>query len=146
MAKKSPDVARLRQFLGIIGDSLRKLRELGTLPKTDFLKDFRNTESAKYLLVKAIEAAIDICNHIVATQGGRAPTDYADCFAVLQELGVVSPDLAARLQKMARFRNLVVHLYWQVDDAKVYDIIQSDLGDLEEFQRAIAAFTAAQSS
>lgn len=146
MAKKSPDAARLRQFLGIIGDSLRKLRELGTLPKTDFLKDFRNTESAKYLLVKAIEAAIDICNHIVATQGGRAPTDYADCFAVLQELGVVSSDLATRLQRMARFRNLVVHLYWQVDDAKVYDIVRSDLGDLEEFQRAIAAFIAAQPS
>ncbi len=145
MAKKPLDVARLRQFLGIIGDSVRKLRELGALPQADFLRDFRNTESAKYLLVKAIEAAIDICNHIVATQGARAPTDYADCFAVLQELGVVPADLADRLKKMARFRNLVVHLYWQVDDAKVYSIIQSDLGDLEEFQRAIAAFIAAPS-
>jgi uncharacterized protein YutE (UPF0331/DUF86 family) len=140
------DIARLRQFLGIIGDSVRKLRELGALSKTDFLKDFRNTESAKYLLVKAIEAAIDICNHIVATQGGRAPTDYADCFTILQELGVVSPDLAARLQKMARFRNLVVHLYWQVDDAKVYDTIHANLGDFEEFQEAIATFIAAQPS
>jgi uncharacterized protein YutE (UPF0331/DUF86 family) len=46
---------------------------------------------------------------------------------------------------MARFRNLVVHLYWQVDDAKVYDITQSDLSDLEEFQRAIAVFIAARS-
>jgi uncharacterized protein YutE (UPF0331/DUF86 family) len=145
VAKAPMDVARIRQFLGIIGDSVRKLRELGALPKDDFLRDFRNTESAKYLLVKAIEAAIDICNHIVATQRARAPADYADCFAVLQELGVISADLAARLQKMARFRNLVVHLYWQVDDAKVYDITQSDLSDLEEFQRAIAAFIAARS-
>ncbi len=134
------DIARLRQFLGIIGDSVRKLRELGALPQVDFLRDFRNTESAKYLLIKAIEAAIDICNHIVATQRARAPADYADCFAVLQELGVISADLAARLKQMARFRNLVVHLYWQVDDAKVYEIIRRDLGDLEEFQRVIAAF------
>jgi uncharacterized protein YutE (UPF0331/DUF86 family) len=140
------DAARLRQFLGIIGDSVRKLRELGALSQADFLRDFRNTESAKYLLVKAIEAAIDICNHVVAHKGGRAPHDYADCFAVLQELGVTSADLAARLQKMARFRNVVVHLYWQVDDAKVYSIIQSNLGDLEEFQRAIAAFIAGQPS
>lgn len=138
------DEARLRQFLGIIGDSVRKLRELGALPQASFLGDFRNTESAKYLLVKAIEAAIDICNHIVAAWGGRAPTDYADCFAALQELGVISANLAARLKKMARFRNLVVHLYWQVDDAKVYSIIQSDLGDLEEFQRAIASFIVGQ--
>ncbi len=140
------DAARVRQFLGIIGDSVRKLRELGALSQADFLKDFRNTESAKYLLVKAIEAAIDICNHIVTSQGGRAPHDYADCFAVLRELGIISEDLAARLQKMARFRNLVIHLYWQVDDAKVYEIIHTDLGDLEEFQRAIAAFIVAPSS
>ncbi len=140
------DAARLRQFLGIIGDSLRKLHELGALSQADFLTDFRNTDSAKYLLVQAIEAAIDICNHIVARHGGRAPHDYADCFAILQELGIISGDLATRLQRMARFRNLVVHLYWQVDDARVYDIIQRDLGDLEEFQKAIAAFIAAQPS
>jgi uncharacterized protein YutE (UPF0331/DUF86 family) len=138
------EVDRARLRLGIIGDSLRKLCELGTLPEADFLGDFRNTESAKYLLVKAIEAAIDICNHIVAKGGGRAPQDYADCFAILQELGVISSGLATRLKKMARFRNLVVHLYW--DDAKVYTIIQNDLGDLEEFQQAVAAFISGRPS
>jgi uncharacterized protein YutE (UPF0331/DUF86 family) len=37
--------------------------------------DFRNTESAKYLFIVAIATAIDLCNHIVAQQGGRAPLD-----------------------------------------------------------------------
>ena len=102
------------------------------------MKDFRNTESAKYLFVKVTEAAIDICNHIARMRGGRAPKDYADCVAILEELDVISSDLAKRLKRMARFRNLIVHLYWQVDDAKVYEIIQRDLADLEEYLRPIA--------
>ncbi len=90
--------------------------------------------------MKATEAAIDICNHIASTQGGRAPKDYADCFAVLEELRVISSDLAGRLKRMARFRNLIVHLYWQVDDAKVYKVIKEDLGDLEEYLKQIALY------
>ncbi len=140
MPRRPFDAARVRDLLGIVGDSVRKLRQLGQAPKEEFLKDFRNTESAKYLLVKATEAAIDICNHLVSRIGGRTPRDYADCFAVLEELGVIPANLAQRLKKMARFRNLIVHLYWQVDDARVYEILQSDLDDLEEYQTQIATY------
>jgi uncharacterized protein YutE (UPF0331/DUF86 family) len=38
---------------------------------------------------------------------------------------------------MARFRNVLVHLYWTVDYERLYDIIRGDLGDLREFVRAI---------
>ena len=138
MANLDPE--RIRELSGIIGEALNKLKELARVSKEEFLKDFRNTESAKYLLVVATEAAIDICNHIVVKQGGRAPKDYADCFMALKELGVISANLAKRLVKMARFRNLVVHLYWQVDNAKVFEIIRRDLGDLEAFQKQVAVY------
>lgn len=81
----------------------------GSYPRP-FLADYRNTESAKYLLIVATEAAIDLCNHIVARQGGRAPQDYADCFAILADLKVIKPGLAKRPKQMARFRDLFVHL------------------------------------
>ena len=106
---KQVDLLRIRDLLGNIANAQRRLRELGRLPEAEFLADFRNTESAKYLLVVATEAAIDVCNHIVARQGGRAPQDYADCFTILADLQVIEPNLTARLRQMARFRNLVVH-------------------------------------
>jgi len=134
------DAERIRHLSGIIAEALNKLRELARVAKEEFLKDFRNTESAKYLLVVATGAAIDICNHIVVKQGGRAPKDYADCFVALKELGVISANLAKRLVKMARFRNLLVHLYWQVDNEKVFEIIRRDLDDLEEFQKQVASY------
>ena len=131
------DPIRVRDLLGGIAEALRRLRELGLLSEDEFLADFRNTESAKYLLIVATEAAIDICNHIVARRSGRAPEDYADCFAVLVELRVITPDLAERLQRMARFRNLLVHLYWRVDNRRVYEVITDDLGDLDAFSKQV---------
>lgn len=131
------DPIRIRDLLGNMADARRRLRELGQLSETDFLDDYRNTESAKYLLIVTTEAAIDLCNHVVARQGGRSPQDYADYFAILAELGVITSDLANRLRRMARFRNLLVHLYWQVDNRRVYQIIQDDLGDLDAFRQQV---------
>ena len=78
-----------------------------------------------------------LCNHIAARRGGRAPQDYADCFAVLLEMGVIEEGLAKNLQQMTRFRNLLVHVYGQVDNRLVYQVMQEDLDDLDAFQQAI---------
>jgi uncharacterized protein YutE (UPF0331/DUF86 family) len=134
---KQIDLVRIRDLLGNIANAQRRLRELGRLSEAEFLADFRNTESAKYLLIVAAEAAIDVCNHIVARQGGRAPQDYADCFSILSDLKVIEPNLTTRLRQMARFRNLVVHLYWQVDNRRVYEIIGDNLDDLDTFRQQV---------
>lgn len=134
------DPIRIRDLLGNINDAQRRLRELGQLPVSEFLGDYRNTDSAKYLLIVVTEAAIDLCNHIVARRGGRAPQDYADCFAILAELDVIDLDLANRLKRMARFRNLIVHLYWRVDNRRVYQIIHANLDDLDAFRQKVLAW------
>ena len=137
---KDLDPIRIRNMAGNLADAVRRLRELGQRSEADFLADFRNTESAKYLFIVAIESAIDICNHIVARQGGRAPQDYADCFTVLTDLGAVDSKLTDRLRQMARFRNLLVHVYSSVENSRVYQIIQEDLTDLDTFRQQVLAW------
>jgi len=39
---------------------------------------------------------------------------------------------------MARFRNRLVHVYWDVDDRRVVEYLQESLGDLEQFAAAVA--------
>jgi uncharacterized protein YutE (UPF0331/DUF86 family) len=53
---------------------------------------------------------------------------------------VIKPDLAKCLKQMARFRNLLVHLYWRVDNQRVYQIIRSNLGDLDIFRQQVSAW------
>jgi len=131
------DPIRVRELVGAMTDALRRLQELGTITESEFLSDFRSTESAKYLFIVVTEAAIDLCNHIVSRQGGRAPESYADCFAVLVDLGLISDELSLRLRQMTRFRNLLVHLYWRVDNRRVYELIHTSLGDVEAYIRAV---------
>jgi uncharacterized protein YutE (UPF0331/DUF86 family) len=46
-------------------------------------------------------------------------------------------DLAGRLEQMAGFRNVVVHLYQDVDLGIVRDVVENHLGDLLDFAAAI---------
>ena len=131
------NVDRIRQLLGEINSSLRKLDGYAQLPEKDFLSNSDKIDSAKYNLIVAIEGAIDICNHVVARAGGRAPHDHADCFEVLRELKMLSDDFVERLKSMAKFRNLLVHLYWKVDDQKVFRILKTDIQDIKEYIKEI---------
>ena len=69
---------RLRDLAGHLRDAVRQLRELAGIPREIFLADSRAINSAKYLLIVAAEAALDICNHLAARRGARSPEDYAD--------------------------------------------------------------------
>jgi len=55
-------------------------------------------------------------------------------------MSIVSPEFAVTMADMARFRNLLVHLYWGIDHAKVYQTMTERIETLESFSRAIYEF------
>lgn len=89
-------------------------------------------------LIVAIDAAVSICNHIASRLSTKAPESYSKCFEILCDLKIISKALSKKLAAMARFRNLLVHLYWQVDDGKVYDFIKSEIKDIENYLEEIS--------
>ncbi len=56
------------------------------------------------------------------------------------ELKILSPVLAAKLKLMAKFRNLLVHRYWTIDNARVYDIITQDISAVGEYVKEVDAY------
>ncbi len=110
-----------------------ELKSIASGGEENFLSNPTGIDAAKYKLVVAIEAALSICNHIAARLEKKIPESYSDCFIILGEEGVLSRDLSKRLARMAKFRNMLVHIYWEIDNAKIYEIIHNDLKDLEEF-------------
>jgi uncharacterized protein YutE (UPF0331/DUF86 family) len=84
-----------------------------------------------------IEAALQVCFHVSAQRLHRVPEEYAECFAILGEAGILASDLSQSLQEMARFRNMLVHVYWKIDYRRVYQILQAHLGDLRAFIQAV---------
>jgi uncharacterized protein YutE (UPF0331/DUF86 family) len=136
------DPERLEKLISSMRESVRILREIQDMPESEFNKDIHRQGSAKYNFIAAIEAAIDIANHLISKSGFRAPNDYADTFTVLADSGVIQKDFASDLEKMARFRNRLVHIYWNVDVSEIWKILQSRLGDFEKYISQVGAYLA----
>jgi len=134
------NIERIKQLVGEIKEALHILREYVPKGKEEILKNPTILGSAKYYLIVAIQGCIDICNHLVAKKGGRSPEDYADCFKLMADLGILEKDLSGRLAQMAKFRNLLIHLYWRVDDERVYKILTESLDDIDQFLVAVKKF------
>lgn len=126
--------------LSRVRENIKHLKELGKLPMKEFVSDFKATGSAERLLQISIEACLDIGNHIISRCGLERPREYKDVFIILGREGILPYVFAEKLIPMVKFRNRLVHLYWKVDETEVYEIIQNNLKDMEEFVQHIAGF------
>lgn len=138
------DSKKVTVLVDRIRSYLLKLKNLGKISEVDFLKDPLKADSAKLNLQYALEACLDLTNHLISRFGFRAPKDYADSFSVLAENGVISNDFLLSLRKMAKMRNRLVHLYWETDDKEIYNILKNHLNDFEQFTQAVLGYLAKQ--
>ncbi len=122
-----------------IEESLERLERIGAKPEEEFLRDQDLKDVACYRLLVAIEAALGLCYHVSAKRLKKVPEGYAECFSILADSGIIPVDLSEKLQKMARFRNLLVHMYWKIDYRILYKMIQNNLNDLRNFSKAIVS-------
>jgi len=123
----------LRNRCREITESVDRLEKIGLMSKAAFLQDQDIKDIASYRLLIAIEAALSICYHISAKHLKKIPENYAECFQLIGEAGIVPVMLSEKLQKMARFRNLLVHVYWEIDEDMLFEIVSAHLGDLRKY-------------
>jgi len=124
---------RLESKIRFIKENLKKLRSFQEISEEEFVADHRNYDAAKYNLQVSIEALIDISNHIISRENLGVPDTNADSFKILAENGIISKDKLTTFTAMARFRNKVVHLYDEIDNAEIYRIIVENLDDFDYF-------------
>ena len=125
-----------------IADSAMARREIERLVAVDqatFFSDSRNVFSVRYLLIQAVEVMTDLCQHMLARTRGIPCDGYIDCIVKAGEHGIISVALAERLRRLAALRNILVHRYWSIDDARVYTETQANLSDLTTFIDEIEA-------
>jgi uncharacterized protein YutE (UPF0331/DUF86 family) len=132
------DAPRVASLLQRIRDEAARLRGTAARDDTDLFEDPDLLPAAKYRLVVVIEAATDVADHIIASEGLRPSTSFADSFRSLREAGWLDPELADALADAARFRNVLVHQYADVDDHRVVEIMRTRVDDLDRFVDTIA--------
>jgi uncharacterized protein YutE (UPF0331/DUF86 family) len=131
------DARRVRRLLQHLEDDLAFLREREHGDRAALCGDRERMAALKYVFVTAIEACIDVAQHLCASEGWGPPSTNADALRVLARHRVISSDLGDSLARAVGFRNVLVHGYAEVDDTRV--VAQLDrLNELAEFVRAVA--------
>jgi uncharacterized protein YutE (UPF0331/DUF86 family) len=132
------DQLKLSSRLSALESYLAELRSFRAYPREQFVEEPALHHLAERYLHLACEAVLDISQHVIADQGYTQATSYRNAVEVLQGEGMIDRDLSKRLKRWMGFRNVLVHLYLEIDHGRVYDAIQEDLGDLEGFVAVMA--------
>ncbi len=116
-------------------------KEISKVAKNKYVSDYILRGSSERFLQLAIESCINIGNRMLTIaqfdKAVQAPETYADVFRELGKLCDIPLNLAESFVKMARFRNMLVHLYRELDPEQVYDILQGSLSDFDKFREII---------
>jgi len=120
----SVDRERVSKLIEELRESLRVAEEIVSLGLNEFLADIRNRYTLRLSIVEIVEAATLIGLHILREQFNDTAEGYVQVFRKLLEHGILSRDTGEGMIKLARLRNLIVHRYWDIDDARVYTEIK----------------------
>jgi uncharacterized protein YutE (UPF0331/DUF86 family) len=106
----------------------------------DINEDFTLRGAIERYLEVSLECVLDIGEMIISYLGLRKPETYKEVIEILGEEGILPEGFAERFAEAAKFRNILVHMYAEIDVEMVYEILQNNLGDFDEFARHIARY------
>jgi uncharacterized protein YutE (UPF0331/DUF86 family) len=93
-------------------------------------------------LERMIGRMIDINYHLLTESGHPPPPDYHASFTELATLGVLESAFARRIASSAGLRNRIVHEYEDLDHRRVFEALESALGDIPAYLAAVDSYLA----
>ena len=131
---------RVREKLAELTGYLSDLKAQQELSWEEFQGNTMLRRGIERTLQMAIECLLDIGNLIIAANKWRAPENNRAVFQVLAEQGIVPAEVLQRYEKMAGFRNILVHEYTRVEPTIVYGVLKQGPVDMELFREYILAY------
>jgi uncharacterized protein YutE (UPF0331/DUF86 family) len=139
------DKTLILRKLSELDEYFKQIMEYEKITVAQYSGDWKIQRIIERTLQIMIETCVDITGHIIADKGYRVPNSYSDAFKVLHDEKIVSSRLFKALEKMAKFRNIVVHHYGKVDAEIVVGILKKDLKDFMDYKDTIVKFLKSES-
>lgn len=114
-------------------EALNILKDLRKKTYEEIENDRILVGSIIWYLYVAVQGAIDLALKVISALNLRTPESYSDAFKILGEEDILPKKLVERMVRMARFRHILAHAYIKIDIRKIYEILQGNLSDIEEY-------------
>jgi uncharacterized protein YutE (UPF0331/DUF86 family) len=125
-----PDVVLAK--VAAVQRCLKRIQET-TMLEPESLDDIDKEDIFVLNLQRSIQAVIDLATHIIASEGLGLSDTVKGNFKILQNAGVISKELAAKMESMVGFRNIAMHDYQAIDKDILKSILIHNLKDIEDF-------------
>jgi len=123
--------------LNHLENKIKNLQEIEQFSKEEFSNNrdvYFRYERALHL---ALEAVIDLGNHLIAEKNLRTPDSNRDVFKVLYENNFINKKLCSKLEKLAGSGNILVYDYMTLDRELEFAIIRDNLDDFRKFMEIV---------
>jgi uncharacterized protein YutE (UPF0331/DUF86 family) len=134
------DRAKIEDRIDRVRRYRRDLADFADISREDFRVNRERQYAVLHAMQNAIGGCIEIASHIVSADRLGSPSDHAHLFTLLEEHRVIRSEVAEAMRQMARFRNRIVHLYWDVDLDRVHEYLTGRLGDVDTNLAAIESY------
>ncbi|MBO0349387.1 DUF86 domain-containing protein [Phormidium pseudopriestleyi FRX01] len=126
--------------LELIAKYLETLREFQSVTRYDFLNTFRDQVAVERLLELMIQSALDINKHILVSRYQVHPKTNESCFLEAGRNGIISTELAQKISRSAKMRNILAHKYEDIDPEVVYTAISKALQQYPLYIRQVSDY------
>lgn len=137
---KKVDDPRIAQKIKEIEENLELIQE--NLPNN--FNDFNNLGLVKDGIYKRLEYClqnlVDIFSIIYTSLRIGIPSNLDDIFKGLSKKKIFPKRVMELVQEMKGLRNILVHQYGKIDDAKVYEILSEKIDDLNDVIAEVEKF------
>ena len=131
------DKERLGKYLDEIAAETIDIEKIIS-QKNDLLQDPHILKSLKYSTIVIAEAIASTLQHILAKKYNIVIAGYMAAFSESKEHKVIQIELLTRLQPFFRFRNMLVHQYWRVNNKLFISNLRNGLKDFRIFVSEIS--------
>ena len=117
--------------------SLSKFKDLS-------LKEYLKNEDTQAVVERRLQLccqiAIDIANYLITRLRLQMPDEEENVFIILAKGDMIDESLGLKMKGIVRFRNILVHNYFEINHQIVYKNFKRNLQDFKEFARQIVGF------
>ena len=122
----------LDKYLVYLGKLKKEIKS-----KEIFLADFHLFGSVERYLQLSCQIIVDALGLVIIEENLEKPGSRMEQISLLYNNKIISESLASKLEDMAKFRNILVHEYGEIDHAKVYKNFLSKIEDFQIFKKEI---------
>lgn len=123
---------QLEEYISYLEKLKREIKD-----EKEFLSDFHFFGATERYLQLSLQVIIDILDLIIIEEAIEKPEERKETILLLFNKGILSEDLASRLNGFIGLRNILVHEYGEIDKKRVYVYLIEKLEDFQIFRKEI---------